>query len=153
VAFSVRRLGLGDAALLELLAREDADFDLEGRGVPIAPLGPEAARAFLADPGILTCVAEDGGHIVGFLYGHRLLKRAGEVGEALLYEIGVRQTHRRRGIGRALVEALFAWMDEHHLREVWVLADNPAAAEFYGACGFEMEPGSSFHIHRRSPAP
>ena len=153
MAFSVRRLRPGDEAVLALLAREDADFDLEDRGKPIVPLAPEAARSFLAEAGIFACVAEEAGLPAGFLYGHRLLKRAGDAGEALLYEIGVRRTHRRRGVGRALIQALFAWMDEHRLREVWVLADNPGAAEFYGACGFEMEPGSSFHIHRRRPAP
>jgi len=152
VAFSVRRLGSGDGPLLELLAREDADFDLEDRGKPIAPLSPEAAHSFLAEPGIFACVAEEEGRPVGFLYGHRLLKRAGDPGEALLYEIGVRENHRRQGVGRALVEALFAWMDELRLREVWVLADNPGAAAFYRACRFELEPGSSFHIHRRRPA-
>lgn len=138
--------------MLALLAREDADFDLEDRGKPIAPLSPEAARTFLAEPGIFACVAEEGGRPVGFLYGHRLLKRAGDPGEALLYEIGVRKAHRRRGVGRALVETLFAWMDEQQLGEVWVLADNPGAAAFYRACRFDMEPGSSFHIHRRGQA-
>jgi len=152
VALSVRRLRPGDEGTLALLAREDADFDLEDRGKPIAPLGPEAARSFLAEPGIFACVAEEGGRPVGFLYGHRLLKRAGDPGEALLYEIGVRKNQRRHGVGRALVDALFAWMDELQLHEVWVLADNPGAAKFYAACGFELEPGSSFHIHRRRPA-
>jgi GNAT superfamily N-acetyltransferase len=54
----------------------------------------------------------------------------------LLYSIGVRASHRRRGVGRALVEEMLRWMRAEGVREVWVLADNPGAEEFYAACGF-----------------
>jgi GNAT superfamily N-acetyltransferase len=54
----------------------------------------------------------------------------------LLYSIGVRRAHRRRGVGRALVDEMFDWSRDHGLDEVWVLADNPGAEAFYAACGF-----------------
>ncbi len=50
--------------------------------------------------------------------------------------IGVRTDHRRHGIGRLLVEAVGKWMDANNVADVWVLADNSVAEEFYRRCGF-----------------
>jgi hypothetical protein len=41
---SVRRLAPGDEPLLERLAREDGDFDVDGRGSPLRPLSPAGLR-------------------------------------------------------------------------------------------------------------
>ncbi len=61
----------------------------------------------------------------------------GELGkELLLYAIGVRGAHRRRGIGSALVREMLAYARAEGIDEVWVLADNQAAEAFYAACGF-----------------
>jgi len=49
-AIVVRRLGPGDESVLALLAREDADFDMEDSRGPRTPLGADAARAHLTDP-------------------------------------------------------------------------------------------------------
>ena len=54
----------------------------------------------------------------------------------LLSSIGVRATHRRRGVGTALVGEMLAWARAGGIEEVWVLADNPGAEAFYTACGF-----------------
>jgi GNAT superfamily N-acetyltransferase len=133
----VRRLGPGDEPVLETLAREDAAFDLEGRvDAPEKPLDAAAAAAYLADPGVLHWVAEDAGAVVGFLLCHVLRLRHGAPRELLLYEIGVRATHRRRGVGRLLLGAMDAWMAEQGVAVVWVLADNPGAEAFYRACRF-----------------
>jgi ribosomal protein S18 acetylase RimI-like enzyme len=148
MTFSVRRLGPQDLALLETLARDDADFDIPGRGRPHEPLTPDAARAYLADPAVLHWVAESAGEVVGHMYCHVLRKHSDDPTEVLLYEIGVRSAHRRRGVGRALVEALDVWMKDHHIRDSWVLADNPGAVEFYRACGFEIEePAPVYLVH------
>jgi ribosomal protein S18 acetylase RimI-like enzyme len=139
MTFSIRRLGPGDEEILALLGREDADFDVAERGGPLAPLAPDDARAYLADPGVLHWIAQKEELVVGFMYCHLLRKRAGEKTEILLYEIGVRGAYRRQHVGRALIETLHAWMNEHQVREAWVLADNPDAVEFYRSCGFEIE--------------
>jgi len=136
VSLRVRRLAPGDEAILELLAREDADFDLAERGEPLAPLSPEAARDYLADPHVLHWIAEQGGVILGHLYCAVVRKRAADPLEVLLYEIGVRAAHRRRGVGRALMAVLDEWIAEHQIIESWVLADNADAVAFYRACGF-----------------
>ena len=138
-AIDIRRLGPGDMHVLTLLAREDEDFDLEGQVGIETPLAPGAASAFLADPDLLTWVALAGQEVVGFVFCHVLRMRKEPARELLLYEIGVRAAHRRRGIGRALVDAMSSWMRAEDIDEVWVLADNPDAVAFYGACGFAVE--------------
>jgi hypothetical protein len=65
---SIRRLGPGDEPILTLLANEDADFDLDGRGEPLAPLTAAKAQAYLANSAVLHWVALDGERVVGFLY-------------------------------------------------------------------------------------
>jgi ribosomal protein S18 acetylase RimI-like enzyme len=137
-ARSVKRLGPGEGPLLALLAYEDADFDLAGRGGARPPLSPEAASAYLADAQVLHWVAEEEAVVVGHLQCHLLRKRAGDGLEVLLYEIGVRRARRRQGVGRALMGALDAWMEEAHVQECWVLADNDDAVAFYRACGFSV---------------
>ena len=137
--FHVRRLGPGDEHVLDVLARDDADFDLDDRGAPRDVLDAGAARAFLDDANVLAWIAH-APHAprapIAFMYCHALRKRAGAPLEILLYEIGVRAAHRRAGVGRALLAALDTWMEQHGVREAWVLADNPGAADFYRACGF-----------------
>jgi len=135
----VRRLVPDDRPILELLARDDAAFDIEGRGAPLKVLDPDAAEAYLADPAILFWVAEQGGEVVGFLWCHVQGQRGGDQFEIMLYEIGVHATHRRRGVGRRLVAALDAWMADHGVTTVWVLADNSDAERFYSACGFHRD--------------
>lgn len=133
----IRRLGPGDEDLLALLARDDPKFDLDERSQPGEPLAPALARDYLTDPSVLHWVAYSGTTITGFVLAHLLRLRSGEGREVLLYEIGVHRDHRRAGVGRALIDELAAWMREHGLRTMWVLADNPDAAAFYEACGFD----------------
>ncbi|MEO7108953.1 MAG: GNAT family N-acetyltransferase, partial [Polyangiaceae bacterium] len=107
MSYSIRRLARGDEAILARLAAEEADFDLDDRGEPLEALSVEAARAYLNDPNVLHWVAEEGAEagsiVVGHLLCHQLRMRAGTAVELVLYEIGVRRSERRRGIGRALV--------------------------------------------------
>ena len=153
MALSIRRLVAGDEGTLALLAREDADFDLPGRGKARPELSATAARSYLADPSVVHWVAEIRDEVVGHLQGYVLHKRAGDGVEVILYEVGVRSAHRRRGVGRALVETLLAWTDERGLGEVWVLADHPGAAAFYRSCGFEIGEGPTVFMNRVSGRP
>lgn len=137
MAYAIRRLGPGDESLLALIAEEAPDFDLAGRSSPDTPLSPEDAAAYLADSAVLHWVAEDGGRVLGELLCHHLRLPSNAGRELFLYSIGVRSAERRRGIGRALVDEMLRWMRDEGVPSVWVLADNPGAEEFYGACGFE----------------
>ncbi len=93
-----------------MLAVEDADFDLAGRSGPRRPLSDEDAAAYLLDPGVLHWVAAEDGIVVGFLRAYVQRRRAGAARQLLLYEMGVREASRRRGVGTALVDAMREWM-------------------------------------------
>ena len=145
----VKRLGRGDEAVLELLAREEPDFDVDQRGRPGTPLAPDEARRFLGDQAVLFWVALDAASVVGFLQCLVVPLRVGVGREVLLYEIGVRRLWRRRGVGRALMEEMERWMRAQTVCDVWVLADNPDAVEFYRAAGFVIdEPPPAYMVKR-----
>lgn len=146
---TIRQLRPGDEPVLALLATSDADFDLEGRGVSLLPLAPEAAREFLSNPAVQFWTAHDGDEVVGFLYCIVLPLRSGDGRELLLYEIGVRKAARRKGAGRALLRCMEAWMLSNDVGEVWVCADNPAAVEFYRGFGFDAPVGQPVYMTRR----
>jgi predicted N-acetyltransferase YhbS len=136
MGIAIRRLGPGDEDALALIARDADDFDLSGASQPTSPLQAPEAAAYLADPAVLHWVAEDGGRVVGELLCHILRLPQGAGRELLLYSIGVRSAHRRRGIGTALVREMLAQARADGIEEVWVLAGNPGAESFYAACGF-----------------
>jgi GNAT superfamily N-acetyltransferase len=75
---------------------------------------------------VLHWVGEEDGVVVGHLLCYVELRRAGQMRQLLLYEIGVRQASRRRGIGTALMQSMRRWMNDEGVVEAWVLADNPA---------------------------
>ena len=151
---AIRRLGPGDEATLELLAKDDADFDLEGRSHALPPLKPSMAQRYLANPSVLHWVAVQDGVLTGFLYCAHLLLRTHPGQELLLYEIGVRQSYRRKGVGRALLDNMARWMQKSEITEVWVCADNRVAVDFYRGCGFASEEPQPVYLTRRiEPAP
>lgn len=148
MSVAIRRLGPGDEATLELLNREDADFDLEGHSDALPPLKPSMAQRYLANPAVLHWVAAKDGEVVGFLYCAHLLLRHAPGQELLLYEIGVRNAHRRTGVGRALLDHMARWMQSNDLSVVWVCADNQGAVDFYRGCGFASEEPQPVYMTR-----
>jgi ribosomal protein S18 acetylase RimI-like enzyme len=140
-SFIVRRLGPGDEPALRACARDDHRFEEpQGRTVPSAPLDREAAAAFLRDPSVLFWLAEEAeGRAIGMLLCYVQRRRSGDAwAELSLYEIGIDVDWRRRGVGRALLDAMHRWMGAHGVREVWV-PSAPGAVGFYRACGFEPD--------------
>lgn len=132
----IRRLGPGDERLLAVLAADEEDFGLVEHSGPRKPVTGEDAAAYLVDPSVFHWVAEEDGIVVGHLLAYLERRRAGPPRQVLLYDIGVREAHRRRGIGTALVEALREWMRANDVAECWVPADSGEAEAFYAACGF-----------------
>ena len=92
----VRRLGPGD---------EDAVH--AARGLFDAPPQPEATQRFLAEPANHLLVAYDADTPVGFVSGVELT-HPDKGTEMFLYELGVDEPARGRGVGRRLVQALAA---------------------------------------------
>lgn len=151
MSIAIRRLTSDDEEILALLARDDEDFDVDDRGKERAPLPSAVARQFLGDANVLVWIAEEGAAVVGFL-SCQLVRRRADAPELLLYEIGVREAHRRRGVGRALVDTMSTWMSAHAVAEVWVLADNNGAVAFYRACGFAVPDGQATYMTRIAPS-
>lgn len=154
MSVSIRRLGPGDEAILQLLAEQDADFDLDDRGEALPPLKPAQAQRYLANPNVLHWAAFEQNEVVGFLYCSLVMLRSDPGQELLLYEIGVRQRVRRQGVGRALLTHMENWMQNNEVSAVWVLADNAVAVAFYRGCGFATESPQPVYLTRDvKPAP
>ncbi|MFF9015037.1 GNAT family N-acetyltransferase [Streptomyces sp. NPDC014870] len=95
------------------------------------------AEAFLAAPGhvMLIAYAEDG-FPAGLVSGVEMLHPDKGV-ELCLYELSVDEAYRRRGVGRALTEALAAEARARGCYDLWVGVDpdNEAALRTYRSAG------------------
>ncbi|MFI6055625.1 GNAT family N-acetyltransferase [Streptomyces violascens] len=94
------------------------------------------AARFLAAPGHLMLIAYIAGAPVGFVSGIEVL-HPDKGSEMCLYELAVAEPQRRRGIGRALVDALAAVARERGCYDMWVGVDtdNDPALATYRAAG------------------
>ncbi|WP_323763560.1 GNAT family N-acetyltransferase [Marinovum sp.] len=122
----VRILGAQDIALLENVTPGLFDHALR----------PDQARAFLMSPLQAMAVATEAGDLVSFASGTVLLhpdKRPG----FFVNEVGTRESHRRRGLGRAVTEALFAHVRAIGCAGIWLGTepDNTAALALYRSLG------------------
>ncbi|MGA4848935.1 GNAT family N-acetyltransferase [Streptomyces sp. G5(2025)] len=110
------------------------------------PARPEATRRFLDSPGHHLLLAypasedESAGAPVGFVSGVETV-HPDKGAEMFLYELGVAEHARRRGVGRALVHALAALARERGCHGMWagVDTDNEAALATYRAAGGKGE--------------
>jgi ribosomal protein S18 acetylase RimI-like enzyme len=121
----IRRLGPGDEAAVHAAA---ALFD--------DPPREDATRRFLAEPGhhLLFALGDDE-RALGFVSGVETT-HPDKGTEMFLYELAVDEPFRRRGIGRALVEALAAIARERGCHGMWVAVDDgdePALATYRSA--------------------
>ena len=135
---AIRRLAPGDEAVVQQLTADNDRFEGPGpppRGLPVPD--EETAARFLADDSNHLLVAFDGDEPVGLLLAHKLLRRHGDEPKMHLYELGVREDYRRRGIGRQLIEAFGDLCRERGARRAFVLTDeaNEAAMAVYGSAG------------------
>lgn len=125
----IRRLGPGDLALVH---RAAALFD-------DAPRDDASTRFLTADDHHLL-FAFDGDEAVGFVTGVELTHPDKGL-EMFLYELGVLEDARGRGVGTALVEALADLARDRGCKGVWVLTDeeNAAALATYRRAGATIE--------------
>ena len=104
-------------------------------------------RSIARYPHAAVFVAEDGALVVGRLS----LARDPHPASAHVADLGlmVAASHRRRGIGRALLEASAQWARESGVRklELHVLPHNTAAIALYEAFGFRREGVRKDHYH------
>jgi ribosomal protein S18 acetylase RimI-like enzyme len=98
-------------------------------------------RAWFRHTASTSWLAEDaGGHPIGFLLGYRSQDHPTE---AVIHLVGVHPSHRRRGIGRALVSSFLADAAATGVRTVTALAwpGEPIAIAFFRALDFRPDDG------------
>jgi len=121
---------------------------LPGEGATIVAAGqlfdapPDLATAerFLVTPGHHLLLAFEDETAAGFVSGIELT-HPDKGTEMFLYELAVDEPFRRRGIGRALVEALIRIARDRGCYDMWVLTDddNEAALATYRTSGTSAE--------------
>ncbi len=114
----IRRLGPGDKEVVRALATREPHTDL------------------LDDERTIFLAALDGEAPVAFVLGYVLPRRHGDRTILFVYEVGVEESHRRRGIASELMRRL---AEEAGAGEGFVLAepDNEAANALYRSLGGE----------------
>ncbi len=116
-------------------ARDEADVLAAGHLFDNSP-DPAATARFLSEAGHHLLLAFVGAETAGFVSGVEMT-HPDKGTEMFLYELGVGPAFQRRGIGRALVEALAGLARSHGCYGMWVLADddNTAALRTYERAG------------------
>jgi ribosomal protein S18 acetylase RimI-like enzyme len=119
---TIRRLGPGDDAVAARLATYP---------------GPADRAELLTDARAFFLVAFDEDEPVGFVLAHELPRRHGDPSKLFVYEVGVEETHRRRGIATALLGELASLARERGIASGFVPAepDNDAANALYESAG------------------
>jgi ribosomal protein S18 acetylase RimI-like enzyme len=126
MAIEIKILRRGDDSVLMNVAAEVFDN----------PVDAHLTKEFLEDLRHHIAVAIDDGLVVGFASGVHYIhpdKRP----ELWINEVGLAPTHRRRGLGKALLNALFDEGRAHNCSVAWVLTDrsNVSAMALYSSVG------------------
>ena len=109
------------------------------------PIVESAATEFLNDPRHRLVVALDGDLVVGFVSAVIYVHPDKLSPELWINEIGVAPSYQRRGIGKALMQAILEEAKRSGCTEAWVLTDRtnlPAMAMYKSSGGEETLPDS-----------
>jgi len=126
MAIEIKVLQRGDENILMNVAAEVFDN----------PIDAELTREFLEDHRHHIAVAIDDGVVVGFASGVHYI-HPDKPPELWINEVGIAPTHRRRGLGKAVLSALFEVGRAQKCTVAWVLTDrsNVAAMALYSSVG------------------
>ena len=138
----IERLGPNRIAAMREALRVFADAFEEEQNFFSAPPSDDYLARLLSDERFVLLVASIDGQVIGALSAYELVKYERERSEFYIYDLAVAEPVRRRGIARALIEALKpiaraagGWM-------IFVQADRvdaPAVA-LYRSMGVKEEP-------------
>ena len=126
MAIEIKVLQRGDESILMNVAAQVFDN----------PVDAELTREFLEDPRHHIAVAIDNGLVVGFASGVHYI-HPDKPPELWINEVGLAPTHRRRGLGKAVLKALFEVGRAQNCTVAWVLTyrTNVAAMALYSSVG------------------
>ena len=129
-----------DGLTIRRLLPADEALVLAASGLFDAMPQRQLVRRFLDAPGHHLLLAELDGAPAGFVSGIELMHPDKDP-EMFVYELGVEEEFRRRGIGTALVAALAQLARQRACRGMWVLVDtdNGPALGTYRAAGASRE--------------
>jgi aminoglycoside 3-N-acetyltransferase I len=140
----VVRLGVGDSqrarAMFTLLAEVFDESSSE--------LSNEYVRRLLDSAAFWAYAATIDGELVGGLTAHTLMMTTTERAEVFLYDLAVRPSHQRRGVGRSLVDRLVHDSHAAGIDTVFVPADDEDehALDFYRSLGAPSSPVTIFDL-------
>ncbi|WMT86931.1 GNAT family N-acetyltransferase [Pelagibacterium sp. 26DY04] len=119
---------IGEADLDLLLSADTSVFD--------EPVKPDLAKAYLAHPDYLIALATDGDKVVGMATG-LFYFHPDKHPEFYVNEVGVAESHQRRGIGKKLMAVLLDAAAARGVTYGWVATetDNLPARSLYEAIG------------------
>ena len=109
------------------------------------PIVESSAQEFLNDPRHRLVVALDDDLVVGFVSAVIYVHPDKPAPELWINEIGVAPSYQRRGIGKALMQAILEEAKRSGCTEAWVLTDRanlPAMAMYKSSGGEETLPDS-----------
>jgi GNAT superfamily N-acetyltransferase len=126
MAVQVRVLGRDDEHVLMHVAPDVFDN----------PIDPRLASEFLHDPRHHIAVSISDGTVVGFASAVHYV-HPDKPPQLWINEVAVAPSHRRRGLGAAMLRLLFDVGRAHRCTVAWVLTDrmNPAAMALYSSVG------------------
>ena len=137
-----RRLSAGDRELAgTLFAMMSEVFDEER-----VPLAGAYLDSLLGREDFLAIAAFSGADIVGGITAHILPMTRMDSAEIFIYDIAIRKSHQRQGVGRCLVKALRECAAAAGIHDIFVAADSEDlhALDFYRALGGTASPVTFF---------
>ncbi len=142
MAIEIRELTIDDYEALVALWDET--------GLPYRPKGRdrrEAVARELAQNSSVFLAAEEDGMLVGAVLGTQ------DGRKGWINRLAVRPSHRRRGIGRALVNALETRLQSMGIEIVGCLIEdwNESSMAFFARLGYVHHPDIAYYSKRRSP--
>lgn len=144
MALTVREATVADAAMLvahlkDLAAEPGINIPLAPDEVPSVEREKDVLAQFHDSPSALMLIAQDDAQLVGELSLRTLGRRA--VQHVATLGMSVKHSHRRKGVGRALMNAAIEWAPSAGIKriELYVYARNAPAIALYESCGFQIE--------------
>lgn len=144
----IKRLGVDDV----ILAQETFRLVAEVFGEDVGELSAGYVSALLGRPDFWALAALQDGRPIGGITAHVLPMTRCEAKELFIYDLAVTPAHRRRGIGRLLVETLCREAAAAGVPVAFVPADveDDDAVAFYNALGGEAAPVTIFTFEDRT---